>query len=447
MEPLHNINWHTDGFAELERTLNGESRTPLHALRRDALARFSALGFPTTELEEWRFTNIVPITRLSFTPRLAYDGAGVTQQSIDLHLIRGLDCHLIVFVNGHYAAGFSSVGPLPDGTVVGNLAGAMKSHPALIEKHLARHAAYGDNAFAALNTAFLQEGACVILPEGAVLERPVFVLYLSTEAEEPFVTSPRNLYIAGAGSRAAIIEQFSAIGHATYLTNVVSELVLGRGAVLEHDRIQNESDQAFHISNFQVAQEGGSSFISNAVSFGGSIVRNNITAQLNGEGCDCTLNGLSLATGTQLIDNHTVIDHASPRCVSHELYKAILEGRSRGVFNGKILVRQDAQKTDAKQTNKTLLLSEDAMIDTKPQLEIFADDVKCTHGATVGQLDEEQIFYLRARGLGLDEARDILTNAFASDVIQRMKVEPIREFLQATLHVRLCRGRIGMMKP
>lgn len=234
------------------------------------------------------------------------------------------------------------------------------------------------------------------------------------------------------------------VGHAgnTYLTNAVTEIVVGEGTVVEHDKLQLESLYAFHIGSTHVHMHQNSTLTSNSIALGGSLVRNNVTALLAGEGIECTLNGLSLSTGRQLIDNHTTIDHASPNCTSHELYKAILDGKSRGVFNGKIYVRKDAQKTDAKQTNKTLVLSDEAAIDTKPQLEIFADDVKCTHGATVGQLDEEQVFYLRSRGIGEVDARDLLTFAFLSDIINRVHVAPLREQLESMIHARLHHGRV-----
>jgi Fe-S cluster assembly protein SufD len=218
---------------------------------------------------------------------------------------------------------------------------------------------------------------------------------------------------------------------------------VGEGGAVEHDKLQMESLNSYHVGTTRISLGGAGTFTSNAINLGGSLVRNNVNALFAGERAECTLNGLSVATGTQLVDNHTVIDHATPRCESHELYKAVLDGSARGVFNGKIFVRQDAQKTDAKQTNKTLLLSDEATIDTKPQLEIFADDVKCTHGATVGQLDEEQVFYLRARGIGLAEARDLLTFAFATDVINRVHVSSLREKLDALLHTRLRQGRVS----
>jgi len=428
-------------FETFEKNLNGMLKSPLHDLRRAAMAKFREIGFPTTKNEEWRFTSVAPLTKVQFQPASDARG-GLTAKEIDQHTIKDLEAALIVFINGVYAPEFSPASGLPQGVKAGSLAEFMRSEPELLSQHLARHASYDDNAFTALSTAFMRDGAFVYVPDGVEVKTPLFLLFLSTADDTPFVTHPRNLIITGTGSRVAIIENYIGRGHNVYFTNSVTEVVAGARSVIEHDKIQHESDNAFHVSTLQIVQGEESTYTSNAITYGGSLVRNNVTAVLAGERCECRLNGLSLGTGNQHIDNHTTIDHAMPNCASHELYKSILEGRSRGVFNGKIFVRKDAQKTDAKQTNKTLLLSDDAMIDTKPQLEIFADDVKCTHGATVGQLDEDQIFYLRSRGLALDDARDLLTNAFASDVINRINVGPVRELLNAMLHVRLCKGRL-----
>jgi len=293
-----------------------------------------------------------------------------------------------------------------------------------------------------LNAAFLADGAFILLPDGAEFQQPIHLLYVATGQGEPTFVTPRNLVVTGRHCRLAIVESYVALAGGTYLTNVVSEVVLGEDSVLEHDKLQLESLNAYHVGTTHTQLAARSTMTSNAITLGGSIVRNTITAVLDAQGIECTLNGLSLGTGRQLVDNHTAIDHAKPHCASHELYKAILDGSARGVFNGKIFVRKDAQKTDAKQTNKTLLLSEEATIDTKPQLEIFADDVKCTHGATVGQIDEEQLFYLRSRGVDEASARDILTYAFAHDVIGRLHVDPLREQLDGMLHARLRQGRV-----
>jgi Fe-S cluster assembly protein SufD len=310
-----------------------------------------------------------------------------------------------------------------------------------VQQYLTRYAPYESNAFTALNTAFLQDGAFVSVPGGALLEIPVHILFVSTGMEAEFISSPRNLIVAERNSQVSIIESHVSLSDNVYFTNSVSEIVLGENAVVEYDKLQIESSRAYHIGSTHIQQERSSNFTSNAISLGGLLVRNNVSVVLDGEGAEATLNGLYLGTGVQHIDNHTTIDHAKPRCPSHELYKGILSGKSRGVFNGKIKVRKDAQKTDAKQTNKNLILSDEASVDTKPQLEIFANDVKCTHGATIGQLDEEAIFYLRSRGVDVDRARDLLIYAFASDVVDRIKVEPLRDLLHEMIHARLEKER------
>ncbi len=429
-------------FALLERRLNGQASSAVHALRKAALQRFETVGFPTTKDEEWRFTNIAPIVATPFDAILERPAASLPAETLARWSFPGLNAHRLVFINGHYAPMLSTVGTLPSDVVVGSLAEALTTDGERVAKHLGTYARLEDNAFTALSTAFLQDGAYIVVPDKTVMKEPIHLLYYAAGADGPFMSHPRNLIIVGKQSKVSIVETFvGSVDHA-YLTNTVTEMTVGEESVVEHDKLQLESPAGYHIGTAHIRMHAGSTLTSNAVSLGGSIVRNTVTAVLGAEDAECTLNGLSLGTGKQLIDNHTVIDHAQPNCVSHELYKAILDGTSRGVFNGKIFVRKDAQKTDAKQTNKTLLLSDDATIDTKPQLEIFADDVKCTHGATVGQLDEEQVYYLRTRGIGESDARDMLTFAFASDIVNRIHVAPLREQLEVLIHGRLRQGRI-----
>ncbi|MBI3579722.1 MAG: Fe-S cluster assembly protein SufD [Ignavibacteriales bacterium] len=432
-------NWYQSNFEMFEKKLNGESNASVHTLRRNAIARFNEMGFPTNKHEEWRFTNINPIVKANFTPSLNYTANQVTLKDIEPFVFN--NTLRLVFVNGHFSKELSLNTSLPNGVIVESLATALKNSPDLVGKHLAKYSKYDENAFTALNAAFLQDGAFIYIPDGIALEQPVHLLYISTGSQETLVSHPRNLIITGKNAQLSLVESYVCLGENSYLTNAVTEIVLGESAIVEHDKLQIESELAYHVGTVHVYQNGKSNYMSNSISLGGSIARNNITAVLDAEGSECTLNGLSLATHQQLVDNHTTIDHSKPHCNSHELYKSILDGKSKGVFNGKIFVRKDAQKTDAKQTNKTLLLSDDATIDTKPQLEIFADDVKCTHGATVGQLDAEQIFYLRSRGIELTTARDILTFAFASDVVSRVHIEPLKEQLEAIIHARLDVGR------
>jgi len=435
--------WYASAFARFEEGLNGASKTPLHALRRKGLAAFAGQGFPTTADEEWRFTSLAPIATTQFQPVLASTGgSGPADLPAGPWPGPGAGGIVLVFVNGHFSSRLSSTRTLPRGVSAGSLAGAMAKDPSLAGLLRQPGDRGAHEAFTALNTAFLVDGAFVRVDDGVTLDAPVHVLSIASAGATPLLVQPRHLIIAGAGARVSVVETYG--GEGVYLTNAVTEVIVGEGGTVEHDRLQMESRTSYHVGTTYISVGAKAAFTSNAVNFGGAIVRNNVNALFNGEYAECTLNGLSVAGGTQVVDNHTVIDHATPRCQSHELYKSVLDGKARGVFNGKIFVRQDAQKTDAKQTNKTLLLSDDATIDTKPQLEIFADDVKCTHGATVGQLDEEQVFYLRARGIGEAEARDLLTFAFATDVINRVHVDALRETLDGLLHTRLRQGRVTM---
>lgn len=440
----HVKDWYRSNFELFESSLNGESKGALHQLRKEGLHRFLETGFPTTREEEWRFTNVDPIAKTTFRPVVRLEDQGITRKDIRAYGLQDVRSIRLVFLNGHFEPTLSSAGKLPKGVRVQSLASVIGTESERLAGTIGRHVAPDANGFAALNTAFLQDGAYISVPEQTDLEEPIHLLFVTTKQTEPFAVQPRLLITAGKGSRVTLVESYVSLADSTHLTNAVAEIIVEEGAVVEHDKLQNESESAYHISSATVHQSTKSVYTSNMISLGGAITRNSLTVLHGGEFVETTLNGLSIGTGTQLIDTHTTIDHAEPNCVSHELYKTVLDGTSRGVFNGKIYVRQDAQKTDAKQTNKTLLLSDDATINAKPQLEIFADDVKCTHGATVGQLDAEQVFYLRTRGIGLDDARDILTFAFASDVVNRVNVEAVRDQLEPLIHAKLDRGR-GMM--
>jgi Fe-S cluster assembly protein SufD len=399
-------NTYLAAFEQKERELSAIGTPSVHRLRKAAAARFAKLGFPGPRDEEWRFTPVASLARIPFEP-----AAGDTAE---------------------IQAGTSET--LPCGVIVCSLAEALRKHADLVEPHLARHADSSKHPFSALNTAFLQDGVFVHVPAGAVVAEPILLRFAVRHlGEAPYVWHRRCLVVLGDRSQVTLVESYEGASGRTYFTNAVTEIVVGPGAVVDHYKVQREGDQAFHLATMQVQLGRAANFASHAVTQGGQWVRNEINAVFEGEGGECTLNGLYQASGEQLIDNHTFIDHAYPHCASHELYKGILDGKARGVFNGKIYVRQDAQKTDAKQTNQTLLLSDDATINTKPQLEIYADDVKCTHGATVGQLDAESIFYLRSRGIGLAQARSLLTYAFANDIVSRIKVPSVRAELERSL--------------
>ena len=360
----------------------------LQSLRDRAFARFAELGFPTTHDEEWRFTNVAPIARTSFTP--AYPDK------------------LLV-----YPESVKELDPS--------------------EVYLAKHAAFDQNAFVALNTAFLGYVTVFQVPRGVVVEEPIEITYEVPERPDlgtNLAAHPRTLILVGEGAQCTIVETYKGTG--TYFTNAVTEIVVGDRAVVDHYKVQQESIDAFHIATLQATLGRSAAFTSHSISLGGALVRNDVNATL-AEGSDATLNGLYIVNGTQHVDNHTMIDHTMPHGTSHELYKGILDGKAHAVFNGRIIVRKDAQKTDSKQTNKNLVLSDDAVVDTKPELQIFADDVRCTHGATIGQLDAEALFYLQSRGIGKSQARSLLTYAFAQDVVDRIKVQSLRDSLERIL--------------
>jgi len=368
----------------LEQFTQQEPAEPwLQKLRDSAFARFTELGFPTTRDEEWRYTNVAPIARTNFVGQ---------------------------------APG------LPSNVPVASL-------PEIDREHLGRYAP--QNAFVALNTAFLRDIAFVRVARGTVVVQPIEINHVvSGQAGSLPHAHPRTLIVVAPGAQCTIVETYKGEGH--YFTNAVTEIVAGDGAVIDHYKVQRESLEAFHVATMQVSLGRSANFTTHNISLGGALVRNDIGATLS-EGAEATVNGLYLVNGTQHVDNHTVIDHAKPHGSSHELYKGILDGRASAVFNGRIIVRKDAQKTDSKQTNKNLVLSDDAVIDTKPELQIFADDVRCTHGATIGQLDAESLFYLQSRGIGKAQARSLLTQAFAQDIIDRIKIPELRNQLEKVL--------------
>jgi Fe-S cluster assembly protein SufD len=422
-------------FERFERSLNEPAG--LTALRRQAIERFAELGFPTLRQEEWRLTNVAPVAQGAFRWPES-DPDTLAPGLLGAHIFDA--AARLVFVDGRFSSRLSSVGELPPGTIVASLAEVLAREPERLEPWLARFAKFDRHPFVALNTAFLRDGAFVYVPRGAVTG-PIHLLFLSSGDEgRPTLSFPRNLFVAGEGSQTAIVETYA--GEGSYFTAPVTELVAGPGAVIDHYKVQRESLGAFHLSTFQVQGERASVPSSHSISIGGALVRNDVNAVLDGEGIDCILNGLYFGDGRQVVDNHMRVEHAKPHCASHELYKGVLDGKSRAVFNGLIYVHKGAQKTDAKQSNRNLLLSRDAIANSNPQLEIFADDVKCTHGSTVGQLDEDAVFYLRSRGIGAEAARSLLTYAFASDIVERIKVEPVRRDLEEFLFARLPMGEV-----
>jgi Fe-S cluster assembly protein SufD len=425
-------------YQQFGRSDAGKRHPWLRPLREDAISRFERLGFPTTRDEGWRHTNVAPIAKVPFRPAV-HEFDGFTASELGSFTFGEDDSCRLVFINGRHSEELSSADALPAGTRVQNLAAALETERELIEPHLARLASFQDNPFVALNTAFLADGAFVYIPRGTVVDQVLHLVFLSSSRGEASVSYPRNLIVVGDGSQASIVESYGGLDRGAYLTDTVTEVALGSNASLDHYKLQRESENSFHVGTLQVLQERSSRLYSHSISLGGALVRNDLNAVMNGEGCDSTLNGLYVTRGRQLVDNHTCIDHARPHCDSRELYKGILDDQSRSVFSGKIVVRKDAQKTNARQTNKNLLLSEEALSNTAPELQIFADDVKCTHGATIGHLDEEELFYTRSRGIGVEAARTLLTYAFASDILGSVKFKPIQCQIDLILLTRLSR--------
>jgi Fe-S cluster assembly protein SufD len=421
----------TASYREQFATLSVEGPAWLAPLRARAMAQLEAHGFPTPRNEDWHFTNPAPITDAPFAPMRAGTGT-VTKADLLPYAMGHAEWPTMVFVNGRYAPSLGSAGSLPDGVRLMSLATALHEEPTLLERALGRHASVEGQAFAfsALNTAMLRDGAVLHVPRGTSVDTPIHLLFVTDAAGEEGVSHPRNLLVIEPTARATVIEQYVALGSQRYLTNAVTECVLADGASLFHYKLQREARTAFHVGHVEAHQGRDSHFVSLSFATGAALTRSNIYTALAGEGCGATLNGLYMLDGNQVSDHQTRIEHIAPNCYSREMYKGILDGESHGVFNGKVYVHPEAQKTDGKQTNKTLLLSERARIDTKPQLEIFADDVKCTHGATVGKLDEVASFYMRSRGVGADLTRRLLTYAFAAEVVETLDLEPLKVDLE-----------------
>jgi Fe-S cluster assembly protein SufD len=440
-------NW-LENFTEAERSAPGRALPWLKKLREDAFGRFCDGGFPTTKDEDWRFTNVSAIARTQFRPA---GPARIAKSDVAARGVEGAAAQL-VFVNGRYAPELSSLRDLPKGVTVASLAETIGKDPAGIEMHLGRYANQQRDSFVALNTAFVADGAYVHVARGVVVEKPIALLYLTTEEDQPTVTHPRNLIVAEDESQVAVVEDYVShpirdkagdkggapnSGGAPIFSNAVTELVAGESAHVQHYLIEREHLKAFNVSTLRIQQGRSANVASHSVLLGGGLVRNNVHPVLAGEGGECLINGLFLGTGRQHLDNYMHVEHAAPHCGSRQFYNGILDGQAHGVFHGRIVVHKDAQKTDAKQTNRNLLLSDDAQIDTKPQLEIYADDVKCTHGATIGQIEENALFYLQSRGISETEARKLLLMAFAEECVDRMQSTAAREHV-----VRLIRAHL-----
>jgi Fe-S cluster assembly protein SufD len=415
-------------FLEHAGRWHGQEPSWLSLVRREAFERFLDRGFPTTNDEDWRFTSVAPLASMEFSLD-AGTGREHGSSLLRSHLGEDWKRHEIVFVNGRFSPELSAIGALPPGVVVESLASALESHAEKVEAVLSLNPAEGATVFSDLNRAFLADGAFVLVPEGVVVERPIHIVHVSS-AERPAVSHPHHIVLLERGAEVRLVESYLGDDGPSYFTNAAAEIVAASGANVDHYRIQREGESTFHIGSQRLLQAAGAVLQNHSLSLGARIARVDIHCLLDGEGADLTLNGLYVVKGTQHVDHHTVIDHQKPHGTSRELYKGVLDDAASGVFNGRIIVRPGAQKTNAQQTNKNLLLSEEALVNTNPQLEIEADDVKCSHGATIGQLDKDALFYLRSRGIGREEATSILTRGFIADLSERIRIAAVRDAMR-----------------
>ena len=433
-------NSYHEAFRALQESQPDSPRSWLKRLRESAMESFQELGFPSVKDEEWKYTNVAPIARIDFKPATL---TGAAPSGFDDGNLAAFGCveakdSQLVFVNGMLRSDLSSLTGVPAEVVAIDLSQAISDerYGEIAWKHLAQQADYVANGFTALNTAFISNGVFVYIPKDVIVESPIHLLFISDGAHT--ANFPRVLVVAEENSSATVIESYAGTQDAArYFTNAVVEIVLKDGARLEHYKVQRESHAAFHIATTAADLGPNSRYDATTITFGAELSRHDINVTLDHEGAECWVDGLYLVATGQHADTHSLIDHRKPHCTSHQLYKGILDGKSRAVFNGKIFVRHDAQKTDAMQTNKNLLLSNEARVDTKPQLEILADDVKCAHGAAVGQIDEDELFYLETRGIHHDLARNLLTYGFAEEVIGKIKIDSIREQLDEAVLNRL----------
>ncbi len=428
-----------DAFRAAPDGSPGQNLAWLRQQREAALTRFDECGIPTIKDEDWRYTNLRSMEKHHFVPAKPQHN-GVSTSSVADLMYENMPSYRIVFVNGHYAKHLSNIDAGKDVSIF-SLQHALQETPEKLEPFLNQITPSEPHGLTALNTAFAGDGAYIELAANCELDKPIELLFIASNAEDVLINLPRNLIVALDNAKATIIERYVAAQDHVYFTNAVTEIHAAPGANTRHYKLQDESMQAFHVGGLFTRQERDSNIQSHSIAFGGALVRNDLRNHMNAQGAQCWLNGLYLGTGRQHIDNHTYVDHAVANGTSREYYKGILDGRSRAVFHGRVLVRQDAQQTDAEQNNQNLLLSKNAEVDTKPQLEIYADDVKCSHGATVGQLDDNAVFYLRSRGISDEQARDLLTYAFANDVLSRIEIEPVRRVLEHALSERLLHGR------
>jgi Fe-S cluster assembly protein SufD len=432
---IENVQDYLESFTEFEKRAAGRNVPWLRKLRDDAFARFCEVGFPSTRDEDWRFTNVSGIARTPFLLNKDVT-ARLSRSDLETYRVEGVSAQL-VFVNGRFARELSNLKVSPKGVKIAGLREQIANNVDSVEAHLGRYLDTRRDPFCALNTAFADDGAYVHVARGTVLAAPIHLLFISTASDKPSMMHPRNLLVFENETQASVIEEYVSLGPGTVLCNTATELVAGENTTVSHYMIEREHKEAFNISTLRIQQARSANVTSHSLLLGGGLVRNNVHPVLAGEGGECLINGLFVGDGRQHLDNYMHVEHASPHCSSRQFYNGILDDHAHGVFHGRIVVHKDAQKTDAKQTNRNLLLSDDAQIDTKPQLEIYADDVKCTHGATIGQIEENALFYLRTRGIDERSARRLLLLAFASQCLDRMQPGAARVHAEHLIHEHL----------
>lgn len=431
---------YTDQFEAYASNGGGEGPAWLPTLRKRAFDRFRDLGFPTTRDEDWHFTSVTPIAERTFKA-LKPGPTTLTLSELRPWLVDE-SWHRLVFVNGQLEPALSQFTELPAAVQVSTLSEALREEPEWVEKHLGSLAAFDKAAFTALNTAFMQDGVVIRVPKSEVVDTPLHIVHVVDAQAEGAALHPRLVVVAEPLAQITLVESFVGLGKASYLMNAVAEVVVGNGARVDHYKVQRESTEAFHVGTTQVTQGRDSVYHSFSYAAGAALSRTNIYTRLAGEGGEARLNGMYMLDGVQHADHQTFVEHLAESCASRELYKGILDGSSHGVFNGKVYVDPIAQKTDGKQTNKALLLSDRARVDTKPQLEIFADDVKCTHGATIGRIDESALFYLQSRGIPLENAKALLTYAFAAEALETIEIDALRVELERGVFERFTHTRL-----
>ncbi len=429
---------------------NGAGNAPswLKELRSNALGRFAEQGFPTVKQEDWRFTNILPLTKTAFGYSSTKGLPALTKNDVAKFVIKEAAKSVLVFLNGRFQKSLSDLSALPKEIVAGSLSECLARDGEIFRQNLNKYISLQAHPFAALNTAFVNDGAFVHVRKGVTASAPIQLLFISTNVNgEPIASYPRNLILVDESASATVVEEFVSLSDEVNFTNVVTEIAVGQKAAFDYIKIQRESEKAFHVGTMQVQQQGQSRFTAFSLALGGAIARNDINITIDGEECQTMLDGLYVPSNDQLIDHHTFMDHRKPNCSSREIFKGIVSGNSRSVFNGKIFVQKEAQKTDSKQTNRNLLLSDKATVDTKPQLEIFADDVKCTHGATVGGLDQSSLFYAKSRAISEEASRALLTLGFASEVTDYINDADLRKHVDSLVVERLQKTVVKAVLP